>query len=228
MLMQQQLDLAAESLKTRPPHLNTGTMSRSGISGVGNSIVRRLRDPNFMSRYFVGHGIDIGAKGNNSLGYFMEFFPLIKSVQDWDIRDGDAQHMHDVSDGRYDFVHSSHCLEHIRDPFEALISWWRILKPGGHLVVLVPDEDMYEQGVWPSSFNGDHKRSFTTYKKDSWCVCSTNVIHLLMWLADRNDNLDIIKIERLTATFRCDVGRQDQSGSSIGEPAIEFIVRKIK
>ncbi|MGH1556812.1 hypothetical protein ACRAWD_01360 [Caulobacter segnis] len=36
----------------------------------------------------------------------------------------------------------------MRDPKEALENWLRILKPGGHLVCLIPDEDLYEQGVF--------------------------------------------------------------------------------
>ena len=56
-----------------------------------------------------------------------------------------AELMASVADNTYDFVHSSHCLEHMRDPARAMHNWLRILKPGGHLVCLVPDEDLYEQ-----------------------------------------------------------------------------------
>jgi hypothetical protein len=42
-----------------------------------------------------------------------------------------------------------------------------VLKPGGHLVCLVPDEDLYEQGMFPSTFNDDHKRTLTIAKKKS-------------------------------------------------------------
>jgi hypothetical protein len=43
----------------------------------------------------------------------------------------------------------------------ALSEWWSLVKPGGYLVLIVPDKDMYEQGVWPSIFNADHKARFT-------------------------------------------------------------------
>jgi SAM-dependent methyltransferase len=138
------------------------------------AVQRRLHDSNFMSRYFRGNGIDIGA-GNDPLHQYMELFPLMVSATAWDKEDGDAQTMAECSDGIYDFVHSSHCLEDMNDPAIALKNWFRILKPGGHLIVTVPDEDMYEQGVFPSTFNADHKWTFTIFKHLPWHDRSMNL-----------------------------------------------------
>ena len=55
----------------------------------------------------------------------------MKSCRSWDLPDGDAQYMASIEDGLFDFVHSSHCLEHMQDPQTALANWIRILKPGG-------------------------------------------------------------------------------------------------
>lgn len=41
-----------------------------------------------------------------------------------------------------DAIWSHHCLEHIRDPIGALISWRRVLKPGGVLFLTVPQFDV--------------------------------------------------------------------------------------
>ncbi|MEM1724783.1 MAG: hypothetical protein QXW71_03295 [Thermoplasmata archaeon] len=35
--------------------------------------------------------------------------------------------MEGVPNCSYDFVHSSHCLEHLRDPREGLKNWFRIV-----------------------------------------------------------------------------------------------------
>ncbi|RPI55036.1 MAG: class I SAM-dependent methyltransferase, partial [Deltaproteobacteria bacterium] len=60
--------------------------------------------------------------------------------------------------GTYDYVYSSHLLEHLRDPVTALRNWWNLLKPGGYLLLLVPHRDLYEKRTTlPSQFNGDHK-----------------------------------------------------------------------
>ena len=72
----------------------------------------------------------------------------------------------------YDTVHSSHCLEHMRRPPQVLAQWWELIKPGGHLVLIVPDEDLYEQGIWPSLFNPDHKATFRLDTDLSWSPVS--------------------------------------------------------
>ena len=58
-----------------------------------------------------------------------------------------------------DFVFSSHLLEHIEDYKAALKEWWRVIKPGGHLVLYLPHQRFYpncgEEGA-----NPDHKHDF--------------------------------------------------------------------
>ncbi len=192
------------------------------------SIFGKLRDSRYATRYLVGDGVDIGA-GSDSIGQYYEQFPLMRSCRAWDIPDGDAEIMEGISDNTFDFVHSSHCLEHMRNPHVALNNWLRILKPGGHLVCLVPDEDLYEQGEFPSTFNSDHKHTFTIYKHTSWSKQSINLFDLL---SKTNYSIEIKKIELLDATFRYDLNRLiqmprfDQTLTTIGECAIEFIVKK--
>lgn len=55
----------------------------------------------------------------------------------------------------------------MRDPGHALTQWWALVKPGGYLITVVPDENLYEQGIWPSAFNPDHKFAFTLGPTDS-------------------------------------------------------------
>jgi ubiquinone/menaquinone biosynthesis C-methylase UbiE len=98
------------------------------------SAKRRYYSGNFSNKYFVGHGIDIGGKPD-SLGQYSEIFSKMQSVIVWDLEDGDAQYMKGVEDNTFDFVHSSHCLEHMLDVKEALKNWIRILKPGGYLII---------------------------------------------------------------------------------------------
>ena len=52
------------------------------------------------------------------------------------------------------------------DPRSAIIDWYQLVKPGGYLIILVPDKDLYEQGAWPSMFNSEHKWTFTIKKND--------------------------------------------------------------
>lgn len=186
------------------------------------SIARRKFDINFTTKYFVGSGVDIGGKPD-PLALYVELFPNIVSIKTWDWEDGDAQHMESVPDQNYDFVHSSHCLEHLRDPKEGLANWFRVLNKGGYLIITVPDEDMYEQGVFPSTFNQDHKWTFTPFKSKSWSKKSISIIEMIKTLGD---SADIIKIEQITAGYRYELPRFDQTLSPVAECAIEFIIRK--
>lgn len=191
----------------------------------GKSVMRRLHDSRFATRYFCGQGIDIGA-GNDPLGSYGELFPRMTHCRGWDRQDGDAQLLEGVADGSLDFVHSSHCLEHMADPAEALRHWLRVLRPGGHLVFLVPDEDLYEQGVFPSRFNAGHQWTFSICKRQSWSPRSVNLTELLGRFAD---TAAILKIELLDATYRSQLAPTglDQTRTPIGESAIEAVLRKL-
>lgn len=57
-----------------------------------------------------------------------------------------------AADARYDFVLSSHALEHVANPLAALAEWKRVLKPGGTLALVLPDR----AGTF------DHRRPVTT------------------------------------------------------------------
>lgn len=116
-----------------------------------------------------GRGIDIGCGPD----------PVTPDVQRFDLEDGDANHIGKYVSETFDFVHSSHCLEHMHNPKEALRGWWDLVRPGGHLILIVPDEDLYEQGVFPSRFNVDHKATFTISKARSWSPVSHNLLDLV-------------------------------------------------
>lgn len=186
------------------------------------SVIRRLNDSRFTREYFVGNGIDIGS-GNDSLVKYQNFFPLISSVKTWDIEDGDAQYLIDVEDNTFDFVVSSHCLEHLINPLIALKSWIRIVKPQGHLIITVPDEDLYEQRNWPSIYNNDHKHSFTIKKQKSWCQKSVNIVDLLSTIVDK---VKIKKIELLDNLYNKSLVNVDQTKDFFSESAIEIVVQK--
>jgi SAM-dependent methyltransferase len=186
------------------------------------SISRRMADVNFTSKYFVGHGIDIGGKPD-PLALYRELFCRMDSVRTWDWEDGDAQFLASANDETVDFIHSSHCLEHLVDPAEGLKNWMRVLKPGGYLIITVPDEDLYEQGVFPSTFNLDHKWTFTIFKHQSWSDRSLNVLDLVR---DLGETAEPIRLELLNSTYRYALPRYDQTLSPVGECGIEFIIRK--
>ena len=64
----------------------------------------------------------------------------------------EATAINGVQPGSYDFVCSSHMLEHAANPLRALREWKRILRPNGGLILIVPHRD----GTF------DHRRPATT------------------------------------------------------------------
>lgn len=126
----------------------------------------KLRGQYFFEKYLTGKIIDIGAGADL----------VCNGAERFDIEDGDANLITKYREiGQYDAVHSSHCLEHMYNPKNALEEWWKLLKPGGFLVLVVPDEDLYEQGIWPSRFNSDHKNTFRLGKNSSWSPVSHDI-----------------------------------------------------
>lgn len=184
---------------------------------------RRFMDGNFHLKYFVGHGIDIGGKPDPLSKYCKFVFPGMGSVRIWDLEDGDAQYMKGVPDNSFDFLHSSHCLEHLHDPERGLKNWIRIVKSGGYLIITIPDEDMYEGGIFPSRYNPDHKHSFTIYKKTSWCDKSVNVLDLVKAVATQ---ASVERIVLQNAFYNPSDSSDQTNDGRPAECAIEFILRK--
>jgi SAM-dependent methyltransferase len=65
---------------------------------------------------------------------------------------GEAARLDAVPDDAYDAVLSSHVLEHLSNPLRALEEWRRVVRPGGHILLIVPHKD----GTF------DHRRPVTT------------------------------------------------------------------
>jgi SAM-dependent methyltransferase len=135
------------------------------------SKTQHVRGPAFIEKYFAGTVLDIGCGPDL----------VVPDAEPFDLAQGDANRIVQFlpPGSQYDCVHSSHCLEHMRDAPFALSQWWSLVKPGGHLILVVPHEDLYEQGVWPSMFNPDHKTTFRIGAGRSWSPVSLDLRALL-------------------------------------------------
>ena len=148
--------------------------------------------------FFSGTGIDIGCGADPIAPHFTRF----------DKQDGDANNILTYFSGKsFHCVFSSHCLEHMQDPKKAIQDWWQLVEPGGYLVVAVPDEDLYEQGVFPSRWNDDHKWTFTIYKEKSWCDRSINIKDLIKLL----DGCNILKLVLQDKGYDYSIKNKDQT-----------------
>ena len=64
----------------------------------------------------------------------------------------EATDLSEINDASYDYLISSHCIEHLANPLLGLSEWIRVVKPGGMLVLVFPHKD----GTF------DHRRPVTT------------------------------------------------------------------
>ena len=53
---------------------------------------------------------------------------------------GDAETLEGIADDRYDFLISSHVIEHMKNPLGSLEQWCRVVKPGGRIFLAAPDK----------------------------------------------------------------------------------------
>nr|WP_315488778.1 methyltransferase domain-containing protein [uncultured Rhodoferax sp.] len=125
-------------------------------------------------------GIEIGGPSAVfSAGGIFPVYPLIRNLENinfssitaWDegprkaalfglyrLRGGIKQHlgeatsMPEFATGAYDFVLSSHMLEHTTNPIKALMEWKRLLKDNGALLLVLPNK----------RFTFDHRRPVTS------------------------------------------------------------------
>ena len=113
----------------------------------------------FFDRYLSGKAIlDIGYRGG--LDGVVPIVPQAIGV-DLDYRGYDGKKL-PFPDESQDAVYSSHCLEHIKDYRSAIREWFRVVKTGGYLVLIVPHQHLFERKRdLPSRNNPDHKRFYT-------------------------------------------------------------------
>lgn len=66
----------------------------------------------------------------------------------------EGSNISEITDESYDFILSSHNLEHFANPIKALKEWLRVLKTGGTILLVVPEK----------KYMFDRKRDFTSFE----------------------------------------------------------------
>jgi SAM-dependent methyltransferase len=175
---------------------------------------------------FKGDGLHIGP-GNDPLK--KHHYPLCESitlvsVPEYTIENDTLKHQ--LSDKQFDFVYATSLGVYEDEPKDVINHWLSFVKSKGHLILTIPDEDLYEQGYFPSIFNNSHKKTFSIYKHQSWSGKHYNIIDLVLEL----DSTTCRKIELVDSNYDYSLyGKQvDQTYSfSDGvEACIEVILKK--
>lgn len=169
---------------------------------------RRTRE-RFFKIYCKGIGLDIGYGGD-----------LIHSnANGWDLENGDAQLLRSIQDNTYNFVYSSHTLEHLERPDIAITNWWRVLKKNGYLILYIPHRDLFEKRKrLPSRFNTDHKYFFLL-KKDEF----PDTIGIIPFIKRNLTNYKIIYARICSNDYKY----ISLLKKSEGEYSIEIVLKKL-
>ena len=168
---------------------------------------RRVKE-NFFEKYCEGIGLDIGYGGDL----------ICPNAVGWDWEHGDAQYLKELKDEQFDFLYSSHTLEHLQNPAAALINWFRVLKPGGFLILYIPHRDLYEKKTTlPSRFNPNHTAFFLIERDEP-----PDTIGIVPLIQRTLSNFEIVYAKQ------CDEGHTitDPMIHSDGEFSIEVVIRK--
>ncbi len=125
------------------------------------SLARWLKN-SFYETYLSGQNIlDIGYRG-----YLPDVKPIVPQAigVDVDYPGYDGRTL-PFPDELQNCVFASHTLEHIDDHKAAIREWFRVLRSGGYLIIIVPHWCLYERkGRLPSNHNADHRRFYTGAK----------------------------------------------------------------
>jgi ADP-heptose:LPS heptosyltransferase len=127
----------------------------------------------------------------------------------------DADNLDLIADASMDAVYSSHTLEHMDNPKAVLKEWWRVIKPGGFLILYLPHRDFYPNIGKPGA-NKDHKHDFVP----------DDVIKLMEWASwdllrneDRNEGQEYSFFQvykKLQGTRKAYSYRQPKPAKSAG------------
>ena len=130
-------------------------INKTGLEIGGPSGI--FKPQGFFPVYFFAKRVDVVNfssetiwEGSIAEGLNYQYYKNKKGYQYID----EASELNKIKKASYDFVLSSHSLEHVANPIKAILEWKRVLKQRGILILVLPNKE--------STF--DHKRNFTTFE----------------------------------------------------------------
>jgi predicted SAM-dependent methyltransferase len=99
-----------------------------------------------LAQYCQGDGLDIGFGGDPIVPHAI-CLDMPKGYANYDNHvqhlHGDARNLYWFRSDSLDWVYSSHVLEDFEDTRSVLYEWLRVVRPGGYIVLYLPDEQTY-------------------------------------------------------------------------------------
>lgn len=113
------------------------------------------------ARFCQGFGVDLGSGGDPVVPFAVQVDTNPRARQIVHCFQ-DASRDLPFKDSTLDYVYSSHLLEDFAHWDPILTEWLRVLKPGGHLIIMVPDKERYRAAVsrgQPDNLDHKHEAS---------------------------------------------------------------------
>lgn len=133
-----------------------------------------------LAPFCQGDGVDVGFGGDPIVPHAI-CMDLPQGYAHYDNHvqhlHGDARDLHWFRSDSLDWVYSSHVLEDFEDTQAVLDEWLRVVRPGGQIVLYLPDEQAYrahchKQGTPPNinhihdNFSLDYVKKCLTHRGD--------------------------------------------------------------
>jgi 2-polyprenyl-3-methyl-5-hydroxy-6-metoxy-1,4-benzoquinol methylase len=88
-------------------------------------------------------------------------------------------------DGHFDAITMSHVMEHLHDPVQHLAECWKLLKPGGQLMIATPNYDAIGRNHFGSDWRGlEIPRHLVIFTEKS------------LWLAMKQSGFEVVRPKR--------------------------------
>lgn len=104
-------------------------------------------------------------------------------------------------DSSFDFVISSHVLEHFYDPIKALMEWNRVVRDGGYIYAIVPHKERTFDRLRPRTTLNELVKRHENPNPPSDDEVSSNHEHWSVWVTDDvfmlalHCGLDVIRLQ---------------------------------
>lgn len=133
-------------------------IGRPYIPGETTKAHSRREKEGFFKKYARGRGLDIGFGGDI----------ISENAKGYDFEHGNAETLKGLNpEEKFDFVYSSHTLEHMCDPWTTMKIWFDRVKKNGYLIIYIPHRDLFEKKKeLPSNWNSDHKYFYMPEKHE--------------------------------------------------------------
>jgi SAM-dependent methyltransferase len=140
--------------------------------------------------YCQGTGVDIGSQGEPVVPWAIQVDLPREPYLKYGGQNPESIHLPigcsdlPFKDASLDFVYSSHLIEDFADWTSLLTEWSRIVKPGGNLVIMLPDKERFSDAIargQPPNCAHQHEGrvgELSTYFPTGWTIIFDGLTNL--------------------------------------------------